>query len=88
MSRKRPEVPTVLTIRVTPELDRRLAREARRRRRTRSQTARTILESVLVAPAANPAADAARQSRLAATRESERDVLDFIGGAADLRGWE
>jgi predicted transcriptional regulator len=80
---------TVLTIRVTPELNRRLARAARTSRRTRSETARAILETALSGgPVEDPAAEARRQSLLASSRESERDVLDFITTAADLRGWE
>lgn len=81
---------TVLTIRVTPDLNRRLARAARTSRRTRSETARAILETALATGVAaeDPAAEARRQSLLAHTRKSERDVLKFITTAADLRGWQ
>ena len=80
---------SVLTVRVSRTLERKLAREAKRLRRTRSETARALLESALEAvPDDAPAADARRQSRLASRRASEKDVLQFIGDAADLRGWE
>jgi predicted transcriptional regulator len=80
---------TVLTIRVPVALGRKLAREARRLRRTRSETARALLETALAgASAEDPAAEARRQSRLASRRASEKDVLEFISSAADLRGWE
>jgi predicted transcriptional regulator len=79
---------TVLTIRVTPEISRRLARAARRSRRTRSETARALLATALAGDALeDPAAEARRQSLLASERASERDMLTFITTAADLRGW-
>lgn len=79
----------VLTIRVPRELDRRLAREARRRRITRSAMAREILESSLADQATvDPLAEARRQSLLARDSASERDALQFIVDAADLKGWE
>jgi len=79
---------TVVSVRVSRDLDRRLAAAARRRRQSRSETARSILESVLSATVApDPAKEARRQSRLASTRASEQDALDFIATAADLRGW-
>ena len=79
----------MLTIRVTPDLSRRLARAARTSRRTRSETARAILETALAGTAVeDPVADARRQSRLASDRPSEHDVLEFITTAADLRGWQ
>ena len=81
---------TVLTLRVTPDLGRRLARAARSSRRTRSETARAILEGALAsgAPVEDPAVEARRQSQLASSRVSEHDVLKFIATAADLRGWK
>ncbi len=88
MSRRPARVSTVLTLRVTPDLNSRLAREAKRRRRTRSQTARALLESVLTTTAGDPAAEARRQSRLASGRAADQDVLEFIASAADLRGWK
>jgi len=39
-------------------------------------------------PDDDPAAEARRQSRLASRRASEKDALQFLGDAADLRGWE
>ncbi len=80
---------TVLTIRVSPELNRRLARAARAGRRTRSEAAREILEAALAAALSeDPAIEAKRQSRLASRRGSERDTLAFIAMAADIQGWE
>lgn len=80
---------TVLTIRVSKALNRRLARQARRMRQTRSETARALLESALQGVLdEDPAAEARRQSRLASRCESEKEALAFIADAADLRGWE
>lgn len=88
MSKQTSGVSTVLTIRVTPDLNRRLARAARTSRRTRSETARAILETALAAGASqDPTAEARRQSKLASVRASDRGVLTFITTAADLRGW-
>ncbi len=79
----------MLTLRVSPDLGRRLDRAARSRRRTRSETARDILEAALAGtPADDPAIEARRQSTLASRRPSERDVLEFISKATDLTGWE
>ena len=80
----------MLTIRIAPELSRRLARLARTSRRTRSETARAILETALATGPAleDPATEARRQSRLASEHASERDVLEFIATATDLRGWK
>jgi len=86
---KRTPASAVLTVRITPDMDRRLAREARRRRRTRSELVRTILEAACAgAPEPDPAAEARRQSVLASARASEHDALAFIASAADLEGWE
>lgn len=80
---------SVLTIRVPRALDRKLSQEARRRRHTRSEVARDLLESALSGAAdLDPAVEAVRQSRLATTRESDADALEFITTAADLRGWK
>ena len=81
---------TVLTIRVTPDLNRRLTRTARRSRQTKSETARAILERALAdqQSALDPVAEARRQSLLASARASEREALQFISAAADLREWE
>jgi predicted transcriptional regulator len=80
-------VSTVLTLRVTPDLDRRLTQEARRTRRTRGETARTILEAVLSGATDDPAAEARRQSLVASGRPSEREALRFVAASADRRGW-
>jgi predicted transcriptional regulator len=80
---------SVLTIRVSRDLDRRLASEARRRRTTRSAVAREILESNYGGSAPqDPLAEARRQSLLARDRASERDALQFAIDTADLKGWE
>lgn len=79
---------TVVTVRVSKALERKLAREARRLRQTRGETVRALLEAALGAtPDDDPAIDARRQSRLASRRVSEKEALDFIANAADLRGW-
>jgi predicted transcriptional regulator len=79
----------VVTIRVPAELNRRLAREARRQRRTRSAVARDLLMASLQdSHATDRAAEARRQSLLVREHESEREALQFIADAADLRGWE
>ena len=80
---------TVVTLRVPPDLDRAISREARRQRRTRSALVREILARALEgAPsAADAAAEARRQSLLVSGRASERDALDFVDAVADRRGW-
>lgn len=88
VSQKNADTSTILTIRVTPDLDRRLAREARRRRSTRSATARELLKAALTGTAdVDPAREARRQSLRVRDSESEQEALDFIAAAADLRGW-
>lgn len=78
----------VLSVRVTADLGRRLAREARRTRRTRGETARALLEQALAGrPVDDPAAEARRQSMRASRVADDRAVLDFIAAAADLSGW-
>lgn len=69
---------TVLTLRVSAALGRRLAREARRRHQTRSEVARKILEAELGEKEPDLAAEAKRQSLLVRRRRSEREVLEFI----------
>lgn len=81
-------VSAVVTIRLTPELERRLAREARRSRRSRSEVARAILEAHLAGPAVDPHAEARRQSLLASAQDADRETLDFIEHAGDSRGWK
>jgi predicted transcriptional regulator len=89
MPRRPARISTILTIRVTPDLDRRLAREARRSRRTRSETARAILQLALQdARVEDPATEARRQSLLASARPSEREAVEFIAAVADLTGWQ
>jgi hypothetical protein len=88
MRRGSPGGTTVVTVRVSKALERKLAREARRLRQTRSETARALLEAALgAAPDEHPIVEARRQSRLASRRRSEKDALDFIANTADLRGW-
>jgi hypothetical protein len=78
----------VLSVRVTADLGRRLAREARRTRRTRGETARALLEQALAGrPVDDPAAEARRQSLRASRLADDRAALDFIAAAADLSGW-
>jgi hypothetical protein len=78
----------ILTVRVTPALERRLEQEARRQRKTRSSVARSILEQALGNRDVDPALEARRQSLLASRRRSERETIAFVGSAADLRGWK
>ena len=81
-------VSAVLTVRLTPEIERRLAREARRSRRSRSEVARAILEAHFTGAAGDPAAEARRQSLLASAQDADRETLDFIEHAGDPRGWK
>ena len=79
----------VLTLRVSEELDRRIARAARRKRRTKSALLGEVLQSAFGAssPTNNPVQEVRRQSLLVTGRASERDALRFIERAADTRGW-
>ena len=83
-----PNVSAVVTVRLTRELERRLTRAARRLRRSRSEMARAILEQHLTGPAADPRAEVRRQSLLASAQDADRETLDFIEHARDLRGWK
>lgn len=85
----KPERSTVLTLRVPPDLDRRIEREARRKRSTKSAILREALQSAFGEgePAADPAREARRQSLLVSGRESEREALEFIEQSADDQGW-
>lgn len=86
----KPARSTVLTLRVPPDLDRRIEREARRRRRTKSDVVREALRSAFthgVEPE-DPAREARRQSLLVSGRVSEREALEFIEHAADDKGWQ
>lgn len=81
-------VSAVVTVRLTREMERRLAREARRSRRTRSEVARAILETYLTGAAPDPLVEARRQSVLASAQDADRETLDFIEHAGDTRGWK
>jgi len=81
-------VSAVVTVRLTRELERRLAGEARRSRRSRSEVARAILEAHLAGPVVDPQAEARRQSLLASAQDADRATLDFIDHAGDSRGWK
>lgn len=80
---------TVLTLRVSPALDRLIAREARRRRSTKSAVLREALQSAFGAeePPEDPAREARRQSLLVSRRKSEAEALEFVEGVADQKGW-
>jgi hypothetical protein len=79
----------VLTLRVPAKVHRYLTREARRRRQTRSDIARSILQE-RVEGSGEPdfLVEARRQSLLVSKRRSERDILAFLDGALDHRGWK
>jgi len=80
---------TVLTLRVPPDLDRRIAHHARRHKRTKSAVLREALQNAFGdgKPPDDPAREARRQSLLVSGRASERDALAFVEHAADHRGW-
>jgi hypothetical protein len=78
----------VLTLRVPRRLAQQLAREARRQRRPRGAVARDILTAGLGGNPDDPAAEARRQSLLVRERDSEREALQFVLEAADLKGWQ
>lgn len=88
MAAESTNVPAIVTVRLTRELQRRLDREARRSRRSRSEVARAILEAHLAGPVVDPRAEARRQSLLASAQDADRDTLDFIEYAGDARGWK
>jgi hypothetical protein len=81
---------TVLTVRMSADLDRSLEREARRRRKSKSELVREILSAELGGDREllDREAEARRQSLLVSGRRSERDTLEFIEQSADTRGWE
>ncbi len=85
----RPERSTVLTLRVPPDLDRRIERQARRRKSTKSAVLREALQNAFGEgePAEDPAREARRQSLLVSGRESEREALEFIEESVDDQGW-
>jgi predicted transcriptional regulator len=78
---------SLLTVRLTVDVERRLAREARRLRKSRSEVARAILEAALVGPVVDPHAEARRQWSLASAQDADRNVLDFIQHAGNSREW-
>jgi predicted transcriptional regulator len=80
---------TVLTLRVPPDLDRRIAHHARRTQRSKSVVLREALQHAFGGgrPPDDPAREARRQSLLVSGRASERDALAFVAHAADHRGW-
>jgi predicted transcriptional regulator len=80
---------TVLTLRVPPELDRKIAAEARRRRRTKSEILREVLQSAFQQGRTpeDPIREARRQSLLVSGRASEREAVRFVSRVADTRGW-
>jgi predicted transcriptional regulator len=79
----------VLTLRVPRLVERRIEQEARRRKRTKSAVLRDAIEAAFTGgtPEVDAAAEARRQSLLVSRLESEEEVLRFIEGAADVRGW-
>jgi predicted transcriptional regulator len=85
----RSEKSIVLTLRVPPDLDCRLEREARRRKRTKSAVLREALQMAFSEgrPPDDPAREARRQSLLVSGRASEREALEFVEHAADDQGW-
>ena len=80
---------TVLTLRVPPDLDRRIEHHARRARRSKSAVLREALQNAFGSgqPPDDPAREARRQSLLVSGRASEKDSLAFVEHAADVRGW-
>jgi hypothetical protein len=79
----------VLTLRVSPELDRSIAAEARRRRRTKSAVLREVLQGAFEGGRApeDPVQEARRQSLLVSGRASEREAVRFVERVADTKGW-
>jgi predicted transcriptional regulator len=84
---KPPSDGTVLSIRVTADLDRRLTREARRRRLSRSAVARAALEAGLGQPGPDFASEARRQSLIASRRRSPAEDAFWLR-VADATGWK
>jgi hypothetical protein len=84
-----PDKSTVLTLRVPPDLERRIEREARRRKRSKSAVLREVLQIAFSGspPPDDPAREARRQSLLVSGRASERETIEFVEHAADDEGW-
>jgi predicted transcriptional regulator len=80
---------TVLTLRVPPDLDRRITHHARKTKQSKSVVLREALQQAFGAgrPPDDPAREARRQSLLVSGRASERDAIAFVEHAADRRGW-
>ncbi len=80
----------VLTVRVAPDLGRRIEQEARRRRTTKSALLRRVLQSVFGegVPQDEAAQEARRQSLLVSNQVSEREAFEFIEQRADEQGWQ
>ena len=81
---------TVLTLRVPPDLDRRITHYARRTKRSKSVVLREALQLAFGSgpPPDDPGRDARRQSLLVSGRASERDAIAFVEHAVDHRGWK
>ena len=84
-----PERPTVLTLRVPPDLDRRIEHHARRTKRSKSAVPREALQLASGGgpPPDDPRREARRKSLLVSGRASERDAIAFVEHATDHRGW-
>jgi hypothetical protein len=78
---------SLLKLHLGVDLARSLAREARRRRKTKSEVAREILSASLLGAGTPDPVEARRQSLLVSRRRSEKQTLDFLESAADVRGW-
>jgi predicted transcriptional regulator len=80
---------TVLTLRVPPDLDRRITHHARKTKQSKSVVLREALQQAFGSgqPPDDPAREARRQSLLVSGRASERDAIAFVEHAADTRGW-
>ena len=81
---------TVLTLRVPPDLDRRITHHARRTKRSKSVVLREALQLAFGSgpPPDDPGREARRQSLLVSGRASERDAIAFVEHAVDHRGWK
>jgi metal-responsive CopG/Arc/MetJ family transcriptional regulator len=79
-----------LTVRISADLGRSVAREARRRQKSRSEVVREILAAALGGDRDRRGCEeeARRQSLLVSRRPSEREALELIEGAADAEGWK
>lgn len=80
---------SVLTIRIDPELKASLDREAERQHTSKSELVRRYLVDGLTGgkAGADLAREARRQSLLVSRHPTEGEVLDFLEGVTDRRGW-